>query len=168
MMFEKVWTVYELLKVIRISTSKQLHFVDVKSTSKFNVETTLDLGWHLKPFCSYLMKLEKYMNTEKATVFQRWNSVILLTLNLRQRWNNLEFGLTLKSLLFSCYDTLAPNIKEKIILWNIWAVRSKIRQPKQFKNISVVLHNLLQWTHCRGLLCKTTEIFLIHKNVFSY
>ena len=44
MMFEKVWTVYELLKVIRISTSKQLHFVDVKSTSKFNVETTLDLG----------------------------------------------------------------------------------------------------------------------------
>ena len=44
MMFEKLKFLYQREKDDRISTSKQRQFINVKSTSEFDVETTLILG----------------------------------------------------------------------------------------------------------------------------
>ena len=40
-----------------ISTLIHFRFVNVDSTIKFNVETTLNLGWLLKQFCSHIIML---------------------------------------------------------------------------------------------------------------
>ena len=42
-----------------ISTLIQRRFVNVDSSIKFNVETTLILGWLYKQFCSYIMMFEE-------------------------------------------------------------------------------------------------------------
>ena len=45
MMLEKLKSLYQRWKNNRISTSKQRQLINVKSTSKFDVETALILGW---------------------------------------------------------------------------------------------------------------------------
>ena len=46
MVLEKLKPLYYRWGGNRISTSKQRQFINVKPTSKFNVETTLILGLH--------------------------------------------------------------------------------------------------------------------------
>ena len=76
-------------------TSKQRHLINVISTSKFYVETTLILVDTKNNFVLMLWSLRDcnfFIDVEKITVFQRWNNVILSTLNqcrnltLKQRW----------------------------------------------------------------------------------
>ena len=67
--------------------SKQRQFINVKSTTKFNAETTLILGSLKKQTCSYITILEKLKSlysVEMITVFQRRNNINLPTLNQRQ------------------------------------------------------------------------------------
>ena len=81
-MLEKLKSFYQRWKDNRISTSKQHQFINVKSTSKFDVETTLILRWLWKQLCSYFMVLEKL-----KSLYQGWKDNRISTSKQRQLFN---------------------------------------------------------------------------------
>ena len=93
-----------------IYTLIQRRFVKVDSSIQFNVETTLILGWIKKQFCSHIMILKKI-----KSLYYRWQDNCISTSKQRQLINfkstskfdvetTVDFGLTLKTILFSYHD----------------------------------------------------------------
>ena len=132
-----------------ISASNQRHFVNLKSTSKFNVETTLI---QVDPKSNFLLMLYHLkncnlnINAEKKFPFQCRSNVILAMLNHSQ-------NLTLVVYYLEYLDILNPKCHTRKIN-NIYG---------DFKRYQVFMHNFLP----RNVLIPLNRILSAHtKNIF--
>ena len=136
-MLEKLKSLYQRWKDNRILTSNQCQLINVKSTSKFNVETTLILGWLLKQICSHIMMPEKL-----KPLYQFWKDKHISTWKQRQlinvksmsknwRWNNVDFGLIVKTICF--YITMFEKLKSLYQRWKDNRISTSIQH--QFMNV---------------------------------
>ena len=144
-------------------TSKQRHLINVVSTSKFYVETTLILVDTKNNFVFMLWSLRNcnlYIDVGKVTVFQRWNNVNLSTLNqcwdltLKQRWFWVH---TKKFLLLLYYDAQGIII---FIFTPKWYLSFNVETTSFYqRQINV---KILRWGNVDfGLALKTALFFYV-------
>ena len=77
-----VWWNNVATSVNVICTLIQRRFFNVDSSIKFNIKTTLILGWLKRQFCSHIIMLEKL-----KSLYQRWKNNRISTSKQRQLIN---------------------------------------------------------------------------------